>query len=171
MTNSKFILAAKAAAAAAALGLTSIAAQAAPVTPVAYAMLNGGSGSFTYHDDSYDGAGSVTTDYATLSGGVGDLTDGVIATQNWHVTPGPYVGWAQLNPVITFDFGAEVALNAVTLFFDDSNGAGGVSSPASFSFGLAGGPQTPRGISDGPSGAPSFATLFLSHPSHMVVGC
>ncbi|MFV2066020.1 MAG: hypothetical protein ACC645_03505 [Pirellulales bacterium] len=46
--------------------------------------------------------------YASLSGGLGDLTDGVIATENWYIVEppdgpnGPYVGWNHGNtPVIS----------------------------------------------------------------------
>ena len=44
---------------------------------------------------------------------------------------GPYVGWT-LNPTITFHFAPSTAINSVTIWFDDSDGAGGVSAPYSF---------------------------------------
>ncbi len=49
--------------------------------PNGYGMASGGS--FNYWDGSYSGSGDRSTDYAPLSGGLGDLTDGVIATQSW----------------------------------------------------------------------------------------
>jgi len=103
--------------------------------PDAYSMLNGNSGSFNYWDQIYNGAGCVTCDNAPLSGGTGDLTDGVIAANNWFIDEappgnGPYVGWA-LDPTITFHWNSSVNVNAVTFHFDDSDGAGGVSAPGS----------------------------------------
>ena len=50
-----------------------------------YEMPNGGGdasgGTYNYWDGSYSGSGSTTTDAAALSGGLGDLTDGIIATE------------------------------------------------------------------------------------------
>ena len=107
----------------------------AALTPDSYNMLNGNSGSYNYWDETYNGAGCVTCDNAALSGGRGDLTDGIIATDNWFVTEapagnGPYVGWT-LDPTITFHWNAPVNVSSVTFHFDDSNGSGGVSAPAS----------------------------------------
>lgn len=126
-------------AAAALVATTGMAAQAAQVTPDSYTMPNGNTGSFWYFDDSYDGSGNKTSPNATLSGGTGDLTDGVIATQNWHQvegpanTPvGPYVGWT-LNPTITFFFDQVTDFVSATFYFDDSGGNGGVSAPLSVS--------------------------------------
>lgn len=105
------------------------------VAPDSYNMLNGNTGSYNYWDETYTGAGCVTCDNAALTGGRGDLTDGIIATDNWFVTEapvgnGPYVGWT-LDPVITFHWNTPVNITSVTFHFDDSNGAGGVSAPAS----------------------------------------
>lgn len=98
--------------------------------PDSYNMLNGDSGSFTYFDDSYNGVGCVTCSYAPLSGGKGDLTDGLIATGNWFAASGPYVGW-RIDPVITFHWATPVNITSVTFHFDDSDGSGGVNAPAS----------------------------------------
>lgn len=117
---------------AAALCMTAGMATASTVSPVSYDMPNGSTGSFTYFDDSYSGSGNKAVPGAALSGGLGDLTDGVIATQNWNATPGPYVGW-QSDPIITFHFDQVYAFTAITLHFDDSNGLGGVFQPASVS--------------------------------------
>lgn len=107
----------------------------ADAVPDSYNMLNGNTGSYNYWDETYSGAGCVTCDNATLSGGHGDLTDGIIATNNWFVTEapvgnGPYVGWT-LDPVITFHWNSPVNVTSVTFYFDDADGAGGVSAPAS----------------------------------------
>ena len=85
----------------AALAAASTFAAAGNVVPTSYDMLNGQTGSFTYWDDSYNGTGSPTTSGDLLTGGLGDLTDGVIATENWFSTPGPYVGWDSITPTIT----------------------------------------------------------------------
>jgi hypothetical protein len=103
--------------------------------PDSYNMLNGNTGSYQYWDETYSGAGCVTCDNAALTGGKGDLTDGIIATDNWFVTEappgnGPYVGWT-LDPTITFHWNSAVTVNSVTFYLDDSDGAGGVSAPGS----------------------------------------
>ena len=104
--------------------------------PDYYNMLNGGSASNNYWDESYDGSGCVTCDYAALSGGSGDLTDGFIATSNWSVAEapagnGPYVGWQGGSRTITFHWNSPISINSVTFYFDDSNNYGGVMPPAS----------------------------------------
>ena len=109
------------------------------VAPDSYDMLNGNTGSYNYWDETYNGSGCVTCDNAALSGGRGDLTDGIIATENWFITEapvgnGPYVGWT-IDPVITFHWNTPVNITSVTFHFDDSNGAGGVSAPASVTVG------------------------------------
>lgn len=115
------------------LALGAAAAQAAPVSPVSYDMLNGGSGSFSYRDDTYNGSGNVNLNYTSLTGGTGDLTDGVIASGNWNVTgqTALYVGWFNFNPTITFNFAQSYDFTSATFHFDDSEGAGGVSQPGS----------------------------------------
>ena len=102
--------------------------------PDSYNMLNGNTGSYQYWDETYSGAGCVTCDNALLSGGKGDLTDGLIAADNWFVVEapagnGPYVGWT-LDPTITFHWNSSVNINSVTFYLDDANGAGGVNAPA-----------------------------------------
>ncbi|MBT9612004.1 MAG: PEP-CTERM sorting domain-containing protein [Burkholderiales bacterium] len=106
----------------------------AALMPDSYSMLNGNTGSYNYWDQTYTGSGCVTCNNASLTGGKGDLTDGIIAPDNWFVTEapagnGPYVGWT-LDPTITFHWNTTVTINAVTFYLDDANGAGGVSAPA-----------------------------------------
>lgn len=105
------------------------------VNPVSYDMPNGSSWTFNYWDESYSGSGCTTCDLSPLSGGLGDLTDGVIATTNWNVAeappgPGPYVGWLDTNPVIDFHFGGPVAVDSITFHFDSAM-SGGVAPPTS----------------------------------------
>lgn len=132
MTTRKFISTLLAAVLATSVG----AAMAAPVVVSSYDMVNGYTGSYQYWDDTYSGSGSKTTDGAPLSGGKGDLTDGIKATANWYVTEapagaGPYVGWLNINPVIHFHFGGPVTINTISFNVDDANGYGGVSTPLS----------------------------------------
>lgn len=108
-------------------------AQAATVLPTSYDMVNGNTGTFTYWDDTYNGSGSTTTSGASLTGGTGDLTDGVIATGNWNVSgeTAKYVGWVNTNPTITFNFAQAYNFTSMTFHFDDADGVGGVSQPLS----------------------------------------
>ncbi|GFD97346.1 hypothetical protein KUL156_55860 [Alteromonas sp. KUL156] len=98
-----------------------------------YSMLNGNRGSFTYFDDNYTGSGNTQVVNALLSGGVGKLTDGVIANQIWCNTEntgtcnalgqdinGLYVGWFNLNPTITFSFASDTIINRLYIYADDS---------------------------------------------------
>lgn len=120
------------------VGVCGAAAQAAPVLATSYDMINGdgqaSGGSFNYWDKEYDGSGATTGDNAPLAGGLGNLTDGVIATQNWFSVEntagtGPYVGWRLDDPVIDFFFGVIASFASATFYFDDADGAGGVSAP------------------------------------------
>jgi hypothetical protein len=113
----------------------------AQVFPTSYDMENGNGvasgGNFNYWDLNYTGAGSTNTDRSPLTGGLGDLTDGVIATDNWVnvenlAGSGPYVGWRtdfDGDPTVTFRFLGGAVINSVTVFADDSDGAGGVNLP------------------------------------------
>jgi hypothetical protein len=105
------------------------------ISPDSYNMLNGNTGSYNYWDQIYSGIGCVTCDNAPLTGGKGDLTDGVIAVNNWFIDEappgnGPYVGWL-IDPTITFHWNTAVNISSVTFYLDDSNGNGGVSAPGS----------------------------------------
>lgn len=112
-----------------------------PLYPTSYDMPNGYSGSYNYWDKFYTGTGLTTNDGAPLIGGLGDLTDGVIASDNWFVVEapisgeGPYVGWKTIDPTITFHFGSLVQIDQVTLYVDDAHGYGGVDLPASVDIG------------------------------------
>ena len=70
-----------------------------------------------------------------LSGGLGKLTDGVIATQPWYdvsnaAGTGQYVGWVSFDPTIDFNFAGSEVVNEVKLFVDNSH-VGGVAAPVS----------------------------------------
>lgn len=81
----------------------------------AYSMLDGANLHGAYYDNLYDG----TNNAGQLSGGTGDLTDGVLSAP---VAAGygawaPYVLWDGESPVITFDLGSTYALTSVTAYF------------------------------------------------------
>lgn len=126
--------------------------------PAFYNMLNGETGSYTYYDDTYDGDGNNDQALAPLSNGLGDLTDGVIATSNWNSTPLPYVGWKSIEPTITFHFGEVVNVRTLTLHLDDSNGNGGVYPPTDVEI-IMGGQTLDFEVVDPPAGTP-FAVTF-----------
>ncbi|MCI0494160.1 PEP-CTERM sorting domain-containing protein [candidate division KSB1 bacterium] len=124
------------------LALTNFA-QATIINPISYSMLNGQSGSYSYWDENYNGFGNKTLGLAPLWGGLGDLSDGIIATQNWNIVEappgnGPYVGWNNYNPLITFFFSTMVTINQLTIYVDDANGYGGVMVPAGANISMGG---------------------------------
>jgi len=155
-------------------------ASAAIVTPISYDMPNGEIGSFTYFDESYSGSGNTAVSDALLAGGLGDLTDGVLATAHWYDQPGPYVGWAQVVPEIVFHFASATAFTAATFYFDEQYGTGYVYLPTSIEFDTGAGFQTyaPTITSVGPlakydfdlTGAlTSTITARLNHPAGQTV--
>ncbi|WP_292932179.1 PEP-CTERM sorting domain-containing protein [Novosphingobium sp. PASSN1] len=105
-----------------------------------YDMRNGGGqstgGSSNYWDRNYNGAGCSICDYAALSGGVGDLTDGVAAAAIWFPVEdgngyGPYVGWWDFyapSPIVNFVFAGGVTVDGIAIHLDNSN-FGGVIAP------------------------------------------
>lgn len=150
--------------------LTAVAQAAVPVMPTSYAMPNGygmaSGGSFNYWDKSYTGSGNPSQDYSPLSGGLGDLTDGVIATENWHLVEnvegtGPYVGWNLGEPwLITFQFAQAQTFETVTVWYDDPDGLGDVAPPAAFTVTVNGVTQRFE-ISDAAGAVPTFSVLTL----------
>lgn len=139
------------------------------VAPVAYDMPNGygqaNSGSFNYWDKAYSGSGSTTTDFDPLSGGLGDLSDGVIASQRWDMVEnlegtGPYVGWAGIDPVIDFHFAQSHTFSQVVVWHDDADGYGNVATPAAFTVTVGAASQTFQ-ITDPVGDAPFASTLVL----------
>lgn len=96
-------------------------------------------GSFNYWDLDYGGGGH-NIDGEPLSGGTGDLTDGVVAGATWGAVEnsagtGPYVGWISgyaltANPLITFNFAGAPTIESIRIHLDNS-GSGGVTAPDS----------------------------------------
>jgi hypothetical protein len=133
---------------------------AAEIRPVSYDMPNGNGhatgGSYNYWDLGYRGLGDVRTDNALLTGGLGDLADGVVPTEIWddvenHEGTGPYVGWLNLDPVIVFRFDGDPLISKVVVHTDDSLGQGGVTPPWAV---LVNGVETLVEVEEGRSGAP-----------------
>ncbi|ELS46311.1 hypothetical protein C789_3912 [Microcystis aeruginosa FACHB-905 = DIANCHI905] len=52
------------------------------ILPTKPKRANGGGSK--YWDKKYNGTGNTSVNYVPLCGGVGDLTDGIIPTQNWN---------------------------------------------------------------------------------------
>lgn len=106
-----------------------------PIFPFAYSGPNGYTGNHTYWDESYNGSGDKEADGAELFGGFGDLTDGIVAQSNWDVEEvaenGPYVGWVNIDPTITFEFFEQTQFQELRVYLDDADGRGGVRAPAS----------------------------------------
>ena len=117
------------------------AALASPVAALTYSMPNGEGkaigGAYNYWDGAYDGSGAKTVDGAALMGGLGKLTDGVVATQAWNKVSnsagtGQDVGWFPTvtpNPKITFTFAAGTVIDEVDIDLDNS-GTGAVFAPS-----------------------------------------
>lgn len=139
-----------------ATGLTGAAQAApAPISPVSYDTTTNVD---AWRDDSYSG----TVSGFVLSGGLGELTDGVIPTAGFAPAGGvdPYVAWLDVQPSILFDFGANVRLTSVTLYYDDNNGGNSVNVPHQFSLTPTGGATlTQTVINNLPSGEPNSTTL------------
>ena len=112
------------------------------IMPAYYDLLNGETGTYTYYDDAYDGDGNNGQALAPLTNGLGDLTDGVIATQHWNTTSGPYVGWVSIDPTITFHFAEEVNVDVIVLHLDDNGGGGGVEAPEDVTISMGGSTET-----------------------------
>lgn len=146
---------------------------AATLSPTSYDLSNGNGvstgGQFNYWDKSYTGSGNTALDNAPLTGGLGDLTNGVVASDNWFnvesaAGTGPYVGWNRTNlpnASVLFHFAGTVDIDTISIHADDSAGAGGVSLPTAVSFEWLGG-SLQRAVTDP---APSS-----SAPSWLVFG-
>jgi len=130
-----------------------------PIKPVSYNMTNGYGtavgGEYNYWDGNYNGSvgfntinGNPVKDGGSLTGGLGALTDNIIATRDWEnglntvenfAGTGPYVGWTWGDPTITFNFASAVKIASMTFYVDNPALAhGGVAAPKSFTIGTLG---------------------------------
>lgn len=99
--------------------------------PISYDMNNGDSHSFkTFHDDTYNGSGNPNLDTSPLSGGLGQLTDGLFGNDNFldtgcgggSIVAYCWVGWINTNPVtITFNLGGVQNISQVNVHGSDWN--------------------------------------------------
>lgn len=87
-----------------------------PIDVVTYSGTDGPFGYYGYDDDSYSGQRSG----GLLSGGEGDLTDGIknrmVGGGYWNWSP--YVMWDGVSPVLTFDLGARHDVVSVRGYFN-----------------------------------------------------
>lgn len=154
-----------------------VAANAAQLVVSSYDTPNGDGqahgGSYNYWDKNYTGSGAKTTDGALLAGGVGDLTDGVVASDFWYnvenaAGEGPYVGWvagSTLNPKVTFNLLGTPTVNQIRVHLDNSR-VGGVFSPTAI---LIDGVNTAfTGPANGSIGWVTFSGLNLTGSSHSI---
>jgi hypothetical protein len=121
--------------------LISLSAGAATLPVSSYSMYNGGHGTYDYRDFTYVPCNSVCdVNSAYLSGGTGKLTDGVSPALSWYqygeLTP--WVGWFiglpnETNPTVTFNFASTVTISSVSVWVDNTIGAGGVYLPSGVS--------------------------------------
>lgn len=126
----------------AALALGGAAAHAGMVTPIEYRMPNGegqlAGGWVNYWDDTYSGFGSKGDDLAPLTGGVGQLTDGILGHTNWWGDKGngpswEWVAWTTINPTILFRFDQPYQFDRVSLHLNNST-RGAVTLPSRISY-------------------------------------
>ena len=130
--------------------------------PTSYDLPNGQLGGDVpnFFDDTYTGTGDKHAVLAPLTGGLGDLTDGVIANTNWSGQYLQYVGWHSIDPKITFHFQNTVSLDDVKFYFDDAE-FGGVDNPAGVTI-SNGTTSLFAAVSDPPGSAP-FVFDFNTH--------
>ncbi|MBL8771099.1 MAG: PEPxxWA-CTERM sorting domain-containing protein [Phenylobacterium sp.] len=160
-----------------AAGAMAASAGAAEIAVVSYDMPNGSGqasgGSFNYWDLGYSGSGSTNVDGAALTGGVGDLTDGVVATDYWFnvensAGSGPYVGWyalRTLNPLITFNLASAANITQIDIHLDNSF-VGGVFAPSAIW--VDGVAQAFTAPAPGSIGTVSLTGLNLTGTSHTI---
>jgi hypothetical protein len=97
------------------------------ITPVTYEMINGQHWVSTYWDEPYPV--SPMSDGCWLSGGLGQLTDGVVGVNEWNADLGAgnayeWVGWLSWDPEITFDFGTPQDFGRIAIHTNNSTTTG-----------------------------------------------
>jgi hypothetical protein len=88
------------------------------IFPVSYDVQNGNTGAFTYQDDSYAGQGDRTVDGAYLTGGLGQLSDGIVSSLwSWssQADAAPWIGWQYTDPDVRFVFDEEKFVDTINL--------------------------------------------------------
>jgi hypothetical protein len=109
-----------------------------PLVVSSYSMNNGENGTYYYRDGTYQPCpdDDCNIDNAPLSGGTGQLTNGLLANWNWTALAGyGWVGWESnqggLDPTVTFFFANTVTIASVSIWVD--NTLDSVLSPAAVS--------------------------------------
>lgn len=89
----------------------------ADIVPVhSYDMINGRSGFQRYIDETYNGMGNPLVDSSFLSGGTGQLTDGVVGGNDILANGSfEWLGWFEVQPSIRFDFGQPARLDTFSV--------------------------------------------------------
>jgi len=98
------------------------------VSVVAYDMVNGASNtalSLSFHDELYDGTGGPLVDSDSLTGGLGQLTDGVTGVSAIDEDLGDgagyeWVGWDAIQPEITFDLGEITRVATISIHVNNA---------------------------------------------------
>lgn len=101
------------------------------VNPTGYDGPNGSHSN--YWDDTYNGSGAGVAN-AFLSGGIGQLSDGIWSPSEFYIGNVPWVGWDSYNPFIVFHFAVASDFNTLRVHFENSNFAG-VGAPRSVTIG------------------------------------
>jgi len=132
------------------------------IEPLTYETLNGETGAYQYWDDTYF-PNPPTANMQPLSGGKGQLSDGIVATTNWNANPYPYVAWAwAFNPTVNFQFDKSYNFNKVRIHVDDSNGYGAVFPPSMIKVTSNNQQTLSQTIFDPPSGSPFWIELDIT---------
>lgn len=121
-------------------------AQAATVAPLSYTYVVAPNGGAAYKDDTYNGV-------------LGELADGVSATQDWQPTDGfnrtgPNVGWQNVTPTIRFNFDQAYDFAGLVMNFQDGQGTFGVAIPVSITVNGVTSPMLTGGSTAGALDAP-----------------
>lgn len=154
------------------IAAASASASAATLSPVSYSMVNGRTGFQNYLDETYGGpgaSGNPLVASSLLSGGLGQLTDGVIGTNDILANGSfDWVGWLEVTPIVTFDFGSVVTIETLAVHAASvSNVFGDVDLPGSILWefsndGVSFGTSLTRTTSSAESNDPSSQWLSSS---------
>lgn len=140
-----------------------------------YEMKNGAK--VTYLDDTYSAQGGPFGVNVPLSGGTGDLTDGIIPTASYNGGNNiPFVGWrrsdypANNNAIpLTFKYTKDTIVSKVEISVDDPlpKTSGGVTAPDKVSIG---GVEYDFPANTDPQTGPYTATIQLNSPIYVAKG-
>lgn len=155
----RFVLSAMAAA------LASHGAFADTINVTSYDMNNGNGtaslGTYNYLDGAYSGTSpkaNSTTEGASLTGGTGILTNGIIPTVDYTQVPSQYVGWKYTDPTLNFYLQPGSTVSQISLYF-----ANPVQVSGSLAGGLVGIPgQVLLSVGGGKSINATFSSYALS---------